>query len=509
MVPSARRRLILALALLALGGGGVALAGRALLRRYVYPRLMPAPMAPMEAPAGVGSRSAAVCAACHAEIAAEWAGSRMGRAMKDPVFLADFANQGGFYCYRCHSPLHEQQPTRVSGLRATQPLTHIEAPNPDYDQELQSEGVTCVACHWREGAMVAGIADPQGAPHPTHADAEEVGVSACARCHEVPAPPLTGLDRPLPDTLAEWACWKEITGRTERCTDCHMSTVERAVATGAPTRSSHRHDFPGGWDEALLHTAATVLSAAVEADGVRVSLRNDAGHALPTGEPSRALVLSATARLGDASLATGEQVFARVVPVPRMRDQALDPAGVQRSPVPDPALRFVETHRRIVRQDPFLVGLGAVGPGHEWAIPKMFEAIIPGLRRAGFSESEIGYFTLHVEQDGDHGAWLEEALARQATTDEARAQIRRGALASLEARGAFWDGVQAAIVRWRQPRTIRQDPRAPRGIARELMATALAGVGPLRRLSTRLVALKAARNPDIPTLLARARELGP
>ena len=106
--------------------------------------------------------------------------------------------------------------------------------------------------------------------------------------------------------------------------------------------------------------------------------------------------------------------------------------------VPASAYRFIKEHRRIVHEEPFLVGLGAVGPGHEWAIPKMFEAVIPGLRRAGFEEDEIQYFTLHVDQDGDHGAWLEEALALHATTPETQAQVRHGAMASLKARGEFW-----------------------------------------------------------------------
>ncbi|NOU29186.1 MAG: iron-containing redox enzyme family protein, partial [Polyangiaceae bacterium] len=89
--------------------------------------------------------------------------------------------------------------------------------------------------------------------------------------------------------------------------------------------------------------------------------------------------------------------------------------------VPVPAAEFIREHRRIVTQEPFLVGLGAVGPGHEWAIPRMFDAVIPGLRRAGFSEAEINYFTLHVAQDVDHGTWLEEALLTFGNTEEARA----------------------------------------------------------------------------------------
>jgi pyrroloquinoline quinone (PQQ) biosynthesis protein C len=112
---------------------------------------------------------------------------------------------------------------------------------------------------------------------------------------------------------------------------------------------------------------------------------------------------------------------------------------------------FVAEHFRIVREEPFLVGLGAVGPGHEWSIPKMFPRIVRGLRTAGFREEEINYFVLHLGQDIDHGRWLEEALVRYADDAQSQRQIRRGALLSLEARARFWSGVQDKVVRWRQP----------------------------------------------------------
>ena len=104
-------------------------------------------------------------------------------------------------------------------------------------------------------------------------------------------------------------------------------------------------------------------------------------------------------------------------------------------------VEFIETHLKLVAERPFLVGLGAVGPGHEWAIPAMFAHIVAGLKKAGYREAEIEYFTLHLKQDEDHGAWLEEALERLATTEHACAQIREGAMASLAAREAFWWGL--------------------------------------------------------------------
>ncbi|MCF6228928.1 MAG: iron-containing redox enzyme family protein [Planctomycetes bacterium] len=106
---------------------------------------------------------------------------------------------------------------------------------------------------------------------------------------------------------------------------------------------------------------------------------------------------------------------------------------------------FIREHYRLVTEEPFLVGLGAVGPGHEWSIPGMFELAVAGLRKAGFEEAEIGYWTLHLEQDQDHGAWLEEALVKYCLTEENRAQIRKGAMLSLDARENFWWGVTDKI----------------------------------------------------------------
>ena len=119
------------------------------------------------------------------------------------------------------------------------------------------------------------------------------------------------------------------------------------------------------------------------------------------------------------------------------------------------AFEFVREHLRICREENYLVGLGALGPGHEWAIPKMFSHLIPGLRRAGFAPGEMNYFTLHCEQDLDHGAWMTEVLEKLAKTHEQQEEVRRGARLSLEARFRFWTGVERRIVMARQPEAVR------------------------------------------------------
>ena len=184
-----------------------------------------------------------------------------------------------------------------------------------------------------------------------------------------------------------------------------------------------------------------------------------------------------------------------------------DPASRKTLPVPEPAAEFIATHRRIVSTEPFLVGLGAVGPGHEWAIPKMFDAVIPGLRRAGYDEEEIHYFTLHVDQDEDHGAWLEEALARYATTEEARAQILTGARLSLEARRRFWDGVQRAVMRWRQPKSPRPDGKSPRTTFQEIALTFWDGVPFAQRTENWLRAREDAKRRTLEQVIEDGRRI--
>lgn len=106
---------------------------------------------------------------------------------------------------------------------------------------------------------------------------------------------------------------------------------------------------------------------------------------------------------------------------------------------------FIERHLELTALRPPAVGLGAVGPGHEWAIPPMFSYLVDGLRKAGLGEEPIEYFTLHVAQDLEHGKLMRAALARYADSPENRARIRDGAQASLDARGLFWDGLGRVV----------------------------------------------------------------
>lgn len=286
----------------------------------LYRGLQPTPIANEPPPAGLASLSAQTCQPCHAEITAEWAESGMAKAYTDPIFQAKWAHEDNFYyCLSCHAPLEAQQPTLVTGLSKIAPPTAIEEPNPLFSAELQSEGVTCVACHLKDGAMVGP--HEVNSPHAVHVDPDFGEAKTCERCHQMPEIPFTRSDRPLTDTHAEWAEWKEVTGRTETCSDCHMPTVKRQSALGGPIRESRQHTFPGAWDDDFVRSALGISEPAMTADGLTFTLTNRAGHRFPSGEPGRALLISASIQSKDGQeMALIEERIERKVRLPSGRD---------------------------------------------------------------------------------------------------------------------------------------------------------------------------------------------
>ena len=82
------------------------------------------------------------------------------------------------------------------------------------------------------------------------------------------------------------------------------------------------------------------------------------------------------------------------------------------------------------------------------------------------------------------------------------AQIRRGALLSLEAYGEFWTGVQSAVVRYRQPRAARPDGARPRSALHEILLTAWDGLRPAQLLEQTIIARQERARPTLAELLS-------
>lgn len=304
---------LLALLLMGAAGANFWVAG------FVYEDLPPPPLPPMEPIAG--SLSSATCGECHTQLHRAWKASAHGRAHVNPMYLADFRHQDEPYvCEYCHTPLVEQRDEVVTGLWMAWPAFIPRASaNPRYDDTLRVDGVGCVACHQRDGAMV-GPFDAQGAPHPTRKVAMTQDV--CRPCHTLDLTVNSKLVRPIQDTFGEWEEYRR-KGGEKGCIDCHMPRVAPAIlAPGGPPRLGRDHRLKGPRDVAFLKTGVVIRSVKFDRRGeARVTVFNGTGHRLPTAEPQRRLEIRLEA-LG----ATGERLtmasanVQRVIPLPEMVD---------------------------------------------------------------------------------------------------------------------------------------------------------------------------------------------
>lgn len=115
-------------------------------------------------------------------------------------------------------------------------------------------------------------------------------------------------------------------------------------------------------------------------------------------------------------------------------------------PIPE-VTNFVDRLTFLTRHEPFLVGLGAVGPGVEWVIPAMFQKIVGGLKKSiSLGDDSLEYWTSHMVLDVEHGNEATEVLKHYLKGDKEREDmVRSGAMKSLEARKILWDGFERLL----------------------------------------------------------------
>ncbi len=106
---------------------------------------------------------------------------------------------------------------------------------------------------------------------------------------------------------------------------------------------------------------------------------------------------------------------------------------------------FVETHMEMTRAEDFRIGLGAIGPGHEFSIPLMFSYLVKGIQNnMGLEAEDYEYFTIHIEEDKHHAEIFNELISHYDTAEDRRL-IRAGAMRSLESRKMFWEGLEKLL----------------------------------------------------------------
>jgi hypothetical protein len=246
-------------------------------------------------PEGLTSLRAESCGTCHPAIYDEWKASIHAQAYRDPFFHAYWTkDKQTWVCLNCHSPLENQQPTLITEIPRDRVERAVQAPNPQYDADYQHEGVTCAACHVRDG-MVLGPFDDAVAPHPTKADPTFRTTQICYRCHSVVGGPAQFYNGGPCGTYPEYEGGYWMKERGFICQSCHMPEIERPVATGGPLRKGRQHLWRGGHDPDMVKQAVDIKVVAEPAepkpgDKVHVTLtliNAGAGHKLPTGDPDR------------------------------------------------------------------------------------------------------------------------------------------------------------------------------------------------------------------------------
>lgn len=232
----------------------------------------------------------------HQEIYDEWKTTIHSDAHTDPYYQVDFVFDGSQQiCLNCHTPLVNQQENLVLGFNDQEKLDPILAPNPDFDSDLQKEGVTCVVCHVKDGVIVGPYGSKNDA-HPSRKGNDFTnGASVCRRCHMVSGHNRWDVFMKLPP-CGNFAVIEE-SGKKIDCVKCHMPSISRPLADGGKIRSGGKHLWRGGHDQNAVRKALKVeLKEATAASANRkftLSLTNiGTEHRLPTGAPDRHLEIS-------------------------------------------------------------------------------------------------------------------------------------------------------------------------------------------------------------------------
>jgi hypothetical protein len=257
----------------------------------------PARARPGRSSAAAAAKNAA-CARCHADIAAEHEGSLHRRAHEEPAYLRALAVEPLDFCERCHAPVADPLELDPAAVAATARL-----------------GVACVTCHGEDDVVLAAPAreGTRPAPHPLLRSAELASDAACARCHEFEFPDNELRRSPafLQRTITEHAAsgWSEV-----RCAGCHMPLVP------GPFGPHRAHGMPASRDAEVLRRALTVSAMRV-GTMLQLELAPDAvGHAVPTGDLFRRLVVIAEAERGQGrAVASARRYLSRRFSVKEQR----------------------------------------------------------------------------------------------------------------------------------------------------------------------------------------------
>jgi len=216
------------------------------------------------------------CVTCHSEIGREWKGSLHRVAYEDGSFTRALAHEDTAFCRKCHAP-------EADASKAAPP-------------DLAAVGVGCITCHVPQGSsakreVLASTAKETSSAKPAHPVTRSTAFTtsaACASCHDFDFPDGNARVRPEPMQLTVKEHEKlgpKNGGAT--CSSCHMPLVTEG------SRSHRSHAFVASRSPEMLKRAARISVRRTDEAIEVVFGRGDIGHAFPTGDLFRRLVVHA------------------------------------------------------------------------------------------------------------------------------------------------------------------------------------------------------------------------
>ena len=266
--------------------------------------------------------SAGQCANCHQEIYREWSTSAHAGSVSDLHFLNIYDGgdwhgnedigwnllrdmpEGSGVCFSCHAPSLPVSSSAVNDLRRASGV-HRQGVHCDYCHKVSDVATKDVGID--HGRFATSLLRPSGAeqlffgPLDDVDRGEEVHVPLykdsryCAACHEGVL-----FSTHAYSTYSEWLA-SPSARRGVQCQNCHMaptgSLTNFAPGAGGIERDPKTlasHAMRGADLETLKSCLSLELVVAPTADGfdLRTEVRtHDVGHCVPTGHPSRELIL--------------------------------------------------------------------------------------------------------------------------------------------------------------------------------------------------------------------------
>lgn len=242
-----------------------------------------------------GYTESQTCGECHTAIYKEWKNSLHASSISDPVFLGVFhevEKEKKSFCLKCHVPT----------VRVTR----------DYDltQSISKEGVTCDFCHtvksvnlnkeepfeFDQGFVKRGPFESDlEIGHKSLYSRIHLKAEFCAGCHEV----VNENGFHVMSTYSEWKMGP-YAEKGIQCQNCHMpEEFGTPIVNPEVVKTEHTvtaHKFLGGHSQINITKAATLTQVLDKADdslSIVVYITNsEAGHSLPTGIPSRRVILT-------------------------------------------------------------------------------------------------------------------------------------------------------------------------------------------------------------------------